>query len=144
MKSKFVYTVILAVILLFSNSCSYRGDGPTAPSGAYITTTYYTIYRNEWQPMPNNYGHYVIRVRNIYINSNVLNNAAILAYSKFNNNTWTPLPYSTTSWNQLGDIYTEEIWCSFGFDIVDIHYIYNNPLDPTPPNVLEIKVVIIQ
>jgi hypothetical protein len=140
-KLVFVFFVALVSILLTNCGDNYNYD-PNS-SSTIIDTKYYTIYRNEWTPA-DDFGHYFIQLRNREIDINALENGAVLVYYQTEIDTWVLLPYSTTFWNKDGDLFTEEIWFGAALGTIDIDYVYNDLLDPTPRPELEIKVVVIK
>ena len=141
MKTKFYFLVTISIVftILFS-SCTYN-ENCVCPTSPKIYSYYYTIHKNDWQSAER--FHWFKRLDVPEITIPVIEKGSVLVYYKTSINTWVLLPYSTTLSNSDGIIYNEEIWSGFALGTVDIDYVYTNPQDPTPPNKLELKVVVI-
>ena len=143
--SKIIKLTILAFSLfvsLFSASCTYN-ESPvysTEDSDTYNCV----IYKYEWTPLED--GHWTKRLNIPNINRSIMDNGLVLVYYKYHYDggwNWVQIPYSTTLYVN-GYQYAEEIWAGYSLGAVDIDYVYTNPLDMTPPNMLELKIIIVK
>ncbi len=140
MKKQKLFLLLTSISLLFLiNSCEV--DNCTCPTNNRMYSYFYKIYKNDWtdvEPF-----HWYSRINVPRITMATIDEGAVMVYYKNSVNTWVSLPYSTTLVNEAGTIYNEEVWSGFALGTVDIDYVYSNPLDATPPDIFEIKVVII-
>jgi len=140
MKKLIILLLFISVFQLTNSSCS---DSCTCPNpGVHSESFYYTIYKNQWE-LAEPY-HWFNRLIVPEITVPAINKGSVLVYFKNSINTWVLLPYSTTLVNNIGQTYTEEIWSGFALGTVDIDYVYTNSLDPTPPDKLELKIVVMR
>ncbi len=133
--------IILSLSLIF-NGCCDCNDNTINPTQKIISESfYYTINQQQWIEVEKYHWYTRISVPSITIST--IDNGAVLVYYKNNVNTWVLLPYTTTLVNKNNDVYNEEIWSGFALGTVDIDYVYTNPLDPTPVNKLQLKIVVL-
>jgi len=141
--SKYSKIGLLALLLcatIFNVSCTYN-ESPTY-STTYSDTYQLTIYRNQWDT--EEAGHWFKRFNIPNITKDVIDNGLVLVYYKNSLNNWVQLPYSTTLYNAYGTQFAEEMWFGYALRTLDIDYVYTNPLDMSPPQVLELKVILLR
>lgn len=140
MKKILILLLYVVAIQFASTSCS---DDCACPNyGVQSESFYYTIYKNQWE-LDEPY-HWFRRLVVPEVTIPAIDRGAVLVYFKNGLNTWVLLPYSTTLTNSIGQVYNEEIWSGFALGTIDIDYVYTNSLDPTPPDKLELKVVVMR
>jgi hypothetical protein len=138
---KIILLIAIIAIALSNISCTYN-ESPTR-STEWSDNYSRIIYKSEWGNVAP--GHWFIRLNIPNITYNVLNYGAVLVYYKnIQTNNWIQLPYSTTLYNVLNQQFSEEIWFGYAFGTLDIDYVYTNPLDMTPPDLLELKIILVR
>ncbi|MDR0927050.1 MAG: hypothetical protein LBO69_04710 [Ignavibacteria bacterium] len=140
--TKISIALVAIFALLTITSCDSDNNSVNNPV-QYSNTYFYTIYKNEWSFVEN--GHWYRRLNIPAITRNVIDYGVVLVYLKDEaTNNWVLLPYSTTLYNAMNQIFTEEIWAGYALGTLDIDYVYTNSLDMTPRNFMEIKVVVMR
>ncbi|MCL2039581.1 MAG: hypothetical protein FWG85_04030 [Bacteroidetes bacterium] len=142
--SKYLKNGTLAILLcatLFCVGCTYN-ESPTY-STTYSDTYRLSIWRNDWQS-DGEAGHWFKRFSIPNITKDIVDNGLVLVYYKNSLNNWIQLPYSTTLYNNYGIQFAEEMWFGYAIGTLDIDYVYTNPADMTPPQLLEIKVILLR
>jgi hypothetical protein len=135
-----VFALALAFVIGISG-CTYY-ESPEDPT--YYTNTYfYTIYQNDWSlDSDDPYGHWFYRMNVNAITKDIIDMGFVLVYYRNDYNNWVQLPFSTTLYNKDGVLFTEEMWFGYALGTLDLDYVYTNPLELTPRNYLDIKVVV--
>ena len=138
---KFTKSILLASLLFVISftGCTYN-ESPVY-STTYSDTYSITIYRHQWDF--EEIGHWFIRYNIPNLTPSVIDNGAVLVYYKNSVNNWVLLPYSK-QYNQYGYQFIEEIWFGYAVGTLDIDYRYTNPFDMTPPQVLELKIILVR
>ena len=134
------WTLLASLLFVISfTGCTYN-ESPVY-STTHSDTYYITIYRNQWET--EELGHWFVRYNIPNLTPAVVDNGVVLVHYRNSVNNWVLLPYSKW-YNQYGLQFVEEIWFGYAVGTLDIDYRYTNPLDISPPPVLELKVILVR
>ena len=133
--------LLLAVLLLgVFAGCTYN-ESPVYSTD--LSETYdITIRSHQWDLVEP--GYWVRRLYMPNLTKSVIDYGAVIVYYKNSVNNWVMTPYQSVLYNVLGQQFAEEIWFGYSLQTLDIEYVYTNPLDMTPPDRLELKVVFLK
>ena len=130
------------IFMLLNVGCTYN-ESPLYTS-TYSETYNRTIFRHQWTSAGEQ-GHWYVRLNVPNIDRAVIDNGVVIVYYKnYITNNWIQIPYSTTLYNQYDQQFSEEIWFGYALGTLDIDYVYTNPLDMTPPETFELKIILLR